>query len=133
LVPPGERLITTVAGRSIGVFNVDGRFYALRNRCPHQGAELCRGLVRRAVESSEPGVIVEREQPVLRCPWHGWEFRIDTGESWFDPDQVRVRRYEVGIAHGADVVGPRLATERVLVAETLEVSVVADYIVVDFD
>ena len=27
-IPPGERLLVTIAGRSIGVFNVDGRFYA---------------------------------------------------------------------------------------------------------
>ena len=42
-IPPGERLIVDIAGRSIGVFNVDGRFYALRNSCPHQGGPLCLG------------------------------------------------------------------------------------------
>ena len=35
-IAPGERKIVTVAGRSIGVFNVGGEFFALRNRCPHQ-------------------------------------------------------------------------------------------------
>ncbi len=42
-IPPGARKIVTVAGRSIGIFNVDGEFFALRNRCPHQGGPLVRG------------------------------------------------------------------------------------------
>ena len=42
-IPPGSRKIVRIAGRSIGVFNVDGAFYAIRNRCPHQGAPLCEG------------------------------------------------------------------------------------------
>ena len=51
----GERLITTIAGRSIGVFNVGGEFFAVRNRCPHQGAQLCAGTVQGAVDSETPG------------------------------------------------------------------------------
>ena len=31
------------AGGSIGVFNVGGEFFALLNRCPHQGGPLCLG------------------------------------------------------------------------------------------
>ena len=42
-IPPGGRKIVRIAGRSIGVFNVDRGFYAIRNRCPHQGAALCEG------------------------------------------------------------------------------------------
>ncbi len=42
-IPPGARKIIEVAGRSIGVFNLDGAFFALRNRCPHQGGPLCDG------------------------------------------------------------------------------------------
>ncbi|MDF2439188.1 MAG: hypothetical protein JWN98_172, partial [Abditibacteriota bacterium] len=35
-LPAGERKIIDANGRSIGVFNVHGRYYALRNLCPHQ-------------------------------------------------------------------------------------------------
>ena len=35
--------LVTIEGREIGVFNVHGEFYALRNRCPHQGGALCKG------------------------------------------------------------------------------------------
>ena len=46
-IPPGGRKIVEVAGRSIGVFNVGGEFFALRNRCPHQGGPLCEGSAAR--------------------------------------------------------------------------------------
>ena len=43
-IPPGGRKIVRIAGRGeIGVFNVDGAFYALKNTCAHQG---CAGLPR---------------------------------------------------------------------------------------
>ena len=41
-LPPGARRIVEIGRRSIGVFNVNGKLYALRNACPHQGAPLCR-------------------------------------------------------------------------------------------
>ena len=42
---------------------------------------------------------------MLRCPWHGWEFDVRTGQSWFDPVQVRVRRYNVTVTPGSALVG----------------------------
>ncbi|MCA1667024.1 MAG: Rieske 2Fe-2S domain-containing protein [Thermomicrobia bacterium] len=42
-LPPGARKIVELAGRSIGVFNLGGEFFALRNSCPHQGGPLCTG------------------------------------------------------------------------------------------
>jgi nitrite reductase/ring-hydroxylating ferredoxin subunit len=97
-IPPGERLIVELEGRSIGVFNVGGDFVAIRNRCPHQGAPLCLGRVVSPLESSRPGEYrVSRARELIRCPWHGWEFDLRTGRSWFDPERTRVRSYEVGL------------------------------------
>ena len=45
-IPPGQRKIVDVAGRTIGVFNVGGDYFALLNRCPHQGGPLCSGRPR---------------------------------------------------------------------------------------
>ena len=53
-LPPGERRIVEVEGRSIGVFNVGGTYYALRNACPHQGAPLCRGSVQGTARTAGP-------------------------------------------------------------------------------
>jgi nitrite reductase/ring-hydroxylating ferredoxin subunit len=102
-LPPGERQIVDIEGRSIGIFNVQGQYYALRNRCPHQGAPLCLGAIKGMALPSKPGEYLwGREGEILRCPWHGWEFDILTGRSIFNPHRVRVRTYEVTVEPDED-------------------------------
>lgn len=98
-LPPGSRRIVETADRiSIGVFNVDGQFYALRNICPHRRAPLCKGQITGRVTSDGPGDWqMHGPQDILRCPWHGWEFDIRTGRSVFNPHKVRVKAYDVTI------------------------------------
>jgi 3-phenylpropionate/trans-cinnamate dioxygenase ferredoxin subunit len=97
-IPPGERKIIEVNGISIGVFNVHGEFYAIRNSCPHQGAPLCLGSVRGTTLPSLPGEYKwGREGEIIRCPWHGWEFDLQTGRSLFNPHRCRVKAYEVTV------------------------------------
>ncbi|MBO0704922.1 MAG: Rieske (2Fe-2S) protein [Candidatus Dormibacteraeota bacterium] len=97
-LPPGERLIVTLEGRSIGVFNVNGTFHALRNQCPHQQAPLCRGALKGLLTADDPDhVRLTRHGEILRCPWHGWEFDVLTGRSVFNPHKLRVRSYEVTV------------------------------------
>jgi nitrite reductase/ring-hydroxylating ferredoxin subunit len=120
-IPPGGRKIVEIAGRSIGVFNVNGDFFALRNRCPHQGAELCRGTICGFVASASPGeYTITRNGEVLRCPWHGWEFDIRSGQSCFDPSKVRVRRYEVSIEEIADYANEPPASPETTGAQGLQ-------------
>jgi 3-phenylpropionate/trans-cinnamate dioxygenase ferredoxin subunit len=110
-LPPGQRRIGEVEGRSIGVFNIDGTLYALRNTCPHQGAPLCLGLLTGLMSPSAPGVYDwSREGEIVRCPWHGWEFDITTGESVFNPHRTRVRRYDVTVEPGDAEQDPRVET-----------------------
>jgi nitrite reductase/ring-hydroxylating ferredoxin subunit len=67
-----------------------------------------------------------RKGEMVRCPWHGWEFDIRTGQSWCEPAKVRARAYPTEIAAGAEVVkGP-------YVAETVLVTVEEQYVVVEF-
>ena len=97
-LPPGERRIVEIDRRSIGIFNVGGDLFAVRNRCPHRGAPLCRGVLADLVTGSEPyRYEIAREGQILRCPWHGWEFDLATGQSVFNPHRVRVKRYEVAV------------------------------------
>jgi nitrite reductase/ring-hydroxylating ferredoxin subunit len=101
-IPDGARLLITVQGRSVGIFNIDGRFFALRNRCPHQGAELCQGSVVADVTATAPGEIrYDRSRRMIQCPWHGWEYDLRTGQSYFGS---RVRPYGLEIARG-DALG----------------------------
>jgi nitrite reductase/ring-hydroxylating ferredoxin subunit len=102
-LPPGERKIVEAEGRSIGVFNVRGEFYALRNSCPHQAAPLCLGAIKGMTMPSKPGEYEwARDGEILRCPWHGWEFDITTGRSIFNPHRTRVRAYEVSVEPDED-------------------------------
>ena len=72
-LPPGTRRIFEAEGRSIGVFNVNGSYYALRNSCPHQAAPLCRGTVtgKQAAEAFER---------IDEVDLQGFSGRRDTGE-----------------------------------------------------
>ncbi|MSO75364.1 MAG: Rieske (2Fe-2S) protein [Alphaproteobacteria bacterium] len=125
-IAPGTCKIVTVAGREIGIFNVASQFYGLINRCPHGGAPLCRGRIHGRMEAAAPGQYrLTRPGEMLRCPWHGWEFDIRTGQSWCDPDNVRVRSYAVSVEPGETLAkGP-------FVADTVSVTVDQHYIVVD--
>ena len=132
-LPPGEHRIVTVAGREIGVFNVDGSYYAVRNRCPHQAGPLCHGVQTGPVSSRGPGEYeFDPRATILRCPWHGWEFDITTGRSWCDPERVRVRAYPVTVTSGSELpAGPPGKVPGPYAAETFPVSVEEDYLVVD--
>jgi 3-phenylpropionate/trans-cinnamate dioxygenase ferredoxin subunit len=125
-IPPGSRKLVTVRGRSIAVFNLQGEFFGLFNRCPHQGGPMCEGILTGLIESDEPGRYkYSRKGEIIRCPWHGWEFDIRTGQSWCDPTRVRARRYAVAVEPGTRLVaGP-------YVAETVPVTVEGDYVVVE--
>ena len=99
-IPPGGRKIVRVEGREVGIFNLDGSFYALKNICAHQGARVCLGKVS---GTNLPSEVYEfkygLEGRILRCPWHEWEYDITTGESVFDP-AVKVVSYPVEVADG---------------------------------
>lgn len=114
-LPPGERRIVEADGRSIGVFNVAGRFVALRNSCPHQAAPLCLGVIKGMTLPSKPGEYLwARDGEILRCPWHGWEFDLLTGRSIFNPHKTRVKTYEVTVEsdeEGPAEGGEEMATE----------------------
>jgi nitrite reductase/ring-hydroxylating ferredoxin subunit len=136
-IPPGTRKIVELEeGRSVGVFNVDGGFYALVNRCPHAGAPLCEGVVGGIAEAALPGTEVryERRGEFLRCPWHQWEFDIKTGQSSFDPRRMRARTYDVDVMHGTpeDCVDPEGGRQPgPHVAAGYEARAEGDYVVVD--
>jgi 3-phenylpropionate/trans-cinnamate dioxygenase ferredoxin subunit len=125
-IRPGQKKLLTIKGREIGVFNVNGAYFALANRCPHAGGPMCEGRVVALVEPSKPGEYkIARQGEFLRCPWHGWEFDIRTGQRWCDPDNLKIRQFKVEVEPGASLVkGP-------YVAETFAVAVEEDYVVVD--
>ncbi len=86
LIEAGKKVIS-VEGVEIGIFHLQGEFYAWHNRCPHQGGPVCQGrmfhLVEEVVDESRcsHGRRFNTEKMNIVCPWHGTEFDIKTGRS----------------------------------------------------
>lgn len=102
-IPPGQRkLVVPFRGRAgVGIFNIDGRFYALRNLCPHKSGPLCTGFISGRMVADQPPTTANEgnlayadEGRIIRCPWHLWEFDVTTGECLVDPS-ARVKTYPV--------------------------------------
>lgn len=102
---PGERLIVNVEGRSIGLFNVKGQYYAVHNRCPHVGGALCAGpLTGTTLPTTQRGdYVYAHEGHILRCAWHGWEFQVETGQCLSDK-KYRAKTFPVTVEDGEVVV-----------------------------
>ena len=99
-VPEGQpKAVQMGEGRSIALFNVDGKIYATDNQCPHMGYPLTRGTVRNGI---------------LTCDWHRRSFDLEGGgcfhvecddlrtfpvdvrgsEIWIEPGDLTYRRAE---------------------------------------
>jgi nitrite reductase/ring-hydroxylating ferredoxin subunit len=92
-----------VVGRlPVGVVRVGDGVRVFNSICPHKGGPIGkRGRVRRRITSDCPGKIdvLEGESPVLTCPWHNWEFDLDTGQALYDRS-TRVRLYDSDVVDG---------------------------------
>ena len=135
-IEPGGRKIIELEGRSVGVLNVDGEYFALLNHCPHAGAELCKfGTIFGVSTAERPDTpITYQRGRSIRCPWHQWEFDIRTGESFYDPKNARVRKYDVEVFPGSPeaLTDPEGGLQKgPYVMEGYEVSIEGDVIVVD--
>ena len=98
-LPTGERHIITADGKSIGVFNTGSQIVAVLNLCPHALAPVCLGKLGGTTIPSKPGEFVwGHENEILRCPWHGWEFDLTSGQCL--TDRRRLKRFPVVIRDG---------------------------------
>ena len=80
-IQPGEGQSYTVGERIIGVFNVDGDFFAINDLCPHMGASLSAGFL---------------DGCQVACPWHAWRFSVTEG-TWCDNPKLRIETFETRV------------------------------------
>ena len=84
-VPELGRLVIDLDQRTIGIFRVNCKLYAYDNVCPHQGGPVCQGKimpkVRESIEANHEahGMVYDRSEMHIICPWHGAEYIITTG------------------------------------------------------
>jgi nitrite reductase/ring-hydroxylating ferredoxin subunit len=70
-----------INGKAVGVFNIDGRFYAINDVCGHRGGPLAEG---------------ELDGTTVICPWHGWRYNVTTGENELLPS-LPTEKFEVKV------------------------------------
>lgn len=81
----GHRKIIAHGNHQIGVIRAKGKLFAFSNICPHQGGPVCEGVLIHKVEEiiaadkTYQGKRFSADELHLVCPWHGWEFNIETG------------------------------------------------------
>lgn len=105
-LPPGSMMLAPIGQFGVGVYNVDGEYYAITNYCPHQGGPLCRGRVQGTSHAASVGAgesSYVSEGRILRCPWHQWEFDIAMGCTITQPTR-HIRTYPVRVEHGNIIV-----------------------------
>ena len=73
-----------VRGRRLLLANVEGRFHAVDDTCPHRGASLGSGFL----QGCE-----------VFCPLHGWSFDVTTGAGQTRPDKP-LRSYSTLVRDG---------------------------------
>ena len=64
-VPPGKMKKVKVDGKEIVIANIEGKYYAIGNKCTHRGGDLSKGFL---------------SGKVVKCPRHGAKFDVTTGE-----------------------------------------------------
>lgn len=104
---PEDRMrIVEVEGREVGIVRRGGEAFGLLNVCPHRAAPVCEGELTGTMLPSEPGELrYGLEGLVLRCPWHGWEFDIRSGESVCGVDPRKLRVCPVTVEDGEVLAG----------------------------
>jgi len=68
-IPEGSSKLICLGKKSIALFNIDGKIYAIHNICPHEGGPLNEGTL---------------DGCQVICPWHGIPFDVRTGHSTSD-------------------------------------------------
>jgi 3-phenylpropionate/trans-cinnamate dioxygenase ferredoxin subunit len=69
-IPLGSMKMVKPGESEILIVNVDGRFYAIGNKCTHMGGDLSKGKL---------------EGNVVTCPRHGSKFDVTTGKAISGP------------------------------------------------
>jgi len=90
-IPEKRARIVCAGGERIAVFKYDGRLSAISNVCQHQNGPLGEGKI-------VGGCVV--------CPWHGYEYRPDTGAAP-PPFTEAVPTFRARVVDGRVQVDPR--------------------------
>jgi chlorite dismutase len=94
--PPGEQRVIYLDGRQVALFNVDGSYYAVSNRCSHARGPLSEGTIE-----------VDGAACTVTCPWHYAKFDLSNGRVVDGIASASVQAYLVEIHDGVLYVGTK--------------------------
>ena len=86
-LPRGSVKIVHAGEISVGVYNLDGEFYAIEDRCSHDDGPLCEGEF-------------DPEERYAICPRHGARIDIPTGRPLTLPAVLPVETFPVRVDDG---------------------------------
>jgi 3-phenylpropionate/trans-cinnamate dioxygenase ferredoxin subunit len=86
-LPPGTMKIVRVGLLDVGVYNCDGEYRAIEDRCSHDDGPLCEGDW-------------EADDCVVVCPRHGSRFDLASGRPLSLPAYEPVDVFPVEVAEG---------------------------------
>ncbi|PWH14982.1 MAG: biphenyl 2,3-dioxygenase [Ardenticatenia bacterium] len=89
---PGQKMRVEYDGTPVGLFNIDGEYYAISDMCTHDGGPLVEG---------------ELQDDVIICPRHGARFDVRTGQVRSLPAYRPVPTYQVKVEDGDILIAPR--------------------------
>ena len=109
--PDGECRVLVVDGLEVGIFRQGERLVAYHNICPHVGGPVCQGKIFNRVEELIAPDMTSRglrfgPQRHIVCPWHGYEFDLETGAHPGDPD-LRLTPVDIQVRDNAVYLAPR--------------------------
>jgi nitrite reductase/ring-hydroxylating ferredoxin subunit len=111
--PENEFRVLEIDGREIGIVRTGGGVFAVRNRCPHQGAAICAGFVTGTMRASAPQQFdYADDASVVVCPWHRWEFELATGRAVGGISSKRLVTYPVEVVDGQVYVALKRRVKR---------------------
>jgi glycine betaine catabolism B len=85
-IPEGAVKAVKVSGTEVMVANIEGKMYAIGNKCTHVGGPLAKGKL--------AGSVIE-------CPWHGSKFDVKTGAVVAGPAQQPEPTFQVKVENSA--------------------------------
>ncbi len=90
-IAEGRAIVGAVAGERVAVFRHEGRLSCVSNVCKHQNGPLGEG---RIIDGC------------ITCPWHGYQYRPDSGTSP-PPFNDSIPTFNLAVAAGRVLVDPR--------------------------
>ncbi len=91
-LPPGAKKRVYLGTEAVALFNVDGAFHAVSDRCSHGRASLSEGRV-------------DPDSCILECPWHGGKFELASGAPAGGPPQRGIRVFRAKVEGEYVLVG----------------------------